>query len=111
MIDLTGESVEPLSYSLLFIRKRKSFQFLALTSRLPQQGLRYAIQAEVAFDRFLIAYLSRLEACDLLAKLMKDLASPTVTPGLNHSCTFPMPGIGEEKAGSVTQIRLLMHND
>jgi hypothetical protein len=41
---------------------------------------------------------------------MKDLASPTVTPGLDHPCTFPVQCIGEEKSGGITQILLFMPN-
>src|SRR5262245_22868148 len=42
---------------------------------------------------------------------MKDLRGPTITPGLNHTATFPMLGIGEEKAGRIAQLSVLMRND
>src|SRR5262249_31615209 len=73
-----------------------------------KQRLRYATQAEVACDRFLLAHLSRLQPRHLLAELMKDLRGPTITPGLNHTATFPNLRIGEEKTGRIGQLGVLM---
>ena len=68
------EGIELLADGLLMIRsKGKSFRFSATTRTALEEGLRYATQPEVAFDRFLVAYLSRFQPNDLLAELMKDL--------------------------------------
>ena len=68
------ESIELLADGLLMIRsKGKSFRFSATTRTALEEGLRYTTQPEVAFDRFLVAYLSRFQPNDLLAELMKDL--------------------------------------
>src|SRR5262249_60071272 len=74
------------------------------------QRLRYTTQAEVAFDRFLLAYLSRLQARHLLGKLMKDFRGPAITPGLQHAATLPMQRIGEQKAGCITEFCILVDN-
>src|ERR671936_1222206 len=41
---------------------------------------------------------------------MKDLRSPTITPGLNHSPTFPMQGIGDQKTRSIGQVLSFMYD-
>src|SRR4029453_6077332 len=75
------------------------------------QRLRYTTQAEVAFDRFLLAYLSRLQAGHLLGNLMKAFRGPPITPGLQHAATLPMQRIGEQKTGCITEVCLLVDND
>jgi hypothetical protein len=62
----------------------------------------------VAFDRFLIAHLSRFQARPLLAELVKHFGCPAKTPRLNHSPTLPMECIGQQKARGIGQIRSLM---
>ena len=61
-----------------------------------QQRLRQATSADVAFDRFLVAQLSRFKPGHLLAKLMKDFHRPTIGPGANNPTTLPVQGIGEQ---------------
>src|SRR4029434_8480857 len=73
--------------------------------------MRDAPQAKVAFDRFLLAHLSRLQATHLLAELMKDFRGPPITPGFDHAPTLPMQRIGEEKAGRIPEVFLFMHDD
>src|SRR5919108_2675103 len=41
---------------------------------------------------------------------MKDLGSPTITPGLNHAPAFPMQGIGEQNTRGIGQVLLFMHD-
>src|ERR687887_2461201 len=39
---------------------------------------------------------------------MKDLRSPPITPGLNHSPAFPRQGIGDQKTGDIGQVLSFM---
>src|SRR5262249_7107144 len=95
------DRVDLLTHSCLFIGKFESLRFSATTSRPLNQGLRYATQAKVAFDRFLLAHLSRFKPGDLLAELVKDLGRPAKIPRLNHSHALPMRRIGQQKARRV----------
>jgi PPOX class probable F420-dependent enzyme len=62
------------------IRRHPRIRF-ATCSRGPlDQRLRYATQPEVALDRFLLAYLSRLQTGHLLAELMKDFDVSDIIP-------------------------------
>src|SRR5512139_32552 len=90
------EGIERLADGLLPIRsKGKSFRFSATTRTALEEGLRYATQPEVAFDRFLVAYLSRFQPNDLLAELMKALDRPAVAPPPANPGAFPGEGVGE----------------
>src|SRR5512144_368966 len=90
------EGIELLADGLLMIRsKGTSFRFSATTRTALEEGLRYTTQPEVAFDRFLVAYLSRFQPNDLLAELMKDLNRPAVAPYPDNPGAFPVEGIGE----------------
>src|SRR5262252_10049870 len=91
--------------------ERKPFRFRPRSRCLLEQRLRYATQPEVALDRFLLAHLSRLQATHLLAELMKDFRGPPITPGLDHTPTFPIQCVGEEKAGRIPEVLLFMHDD
>jgi hypothetical protein len=62
----------------------------------------------VAFDRFLIAYLSRFQPRSLFAELMKHFGCPAKTPRLNDPSTLPMQRIGHQKARGIGEIRSLM---
>lgn len=78
---LPMESIELLADGLLRIRRKgKSFRFSATTRTALEERLRYTTQPEVAFDRFLLAYLSRFQPNHLLAELMKDLDWPAIAP-------------------------------
>jgi hypothetical protein len=50
------DRVDLLTHGCLFIGKLKSLRFSATASRPLNDRLRYAAQAKVAFDRFLLAY-------------------------------------------------------
>src|SRR5919106_1500859 len=41
---------------------------------------------------------------------MKDLGSPAITLGLDHTPAFPMQGIGEQKTGGIGQVLVFMHD-
>src|SRR5919108_4975421 len=41
---------------------------------------------------------------------MKDLRSPPITPGLNHSPAFPMQDIGDQKTRSIGQVLSFMYD-
>ena len=90
------EGIELLANGLLVIRsKGKSFRFSAAARGSLEERLRYATQTEVAFDRFLLAYLSRFQPNHLLAELMKDLDRPAIAPHPDDAGTLPVEGIGE----------------
>src|SRR6476646_551377 len=65
-----------------------------------ERAFQISTQAEVAFDRFLLAYLSRLQAGHLLGNLMQDFRGPAIAPRLEHSATLPVGRIGQEKWGA-----------
>src|SRR5512139_2822195 len=90
------DSIELLANGLLMMgSKGKSFRFSATTRTALEEGLRHATQPEVAFDRFLVAYLSRFQPNDLLAELMKALDRPAVAPPPANPGAFPGEGVGE----------------
>src|SRR5262244_4405944 len=91
--DLSSYCATSLSVGNLSICERISFGCRLAGRRSLDDRLRYATQAKVAFDRFLLAYLRRLQARHLLAELMKDFRGPTITPSLDHAPTFPMQRI------------------
>src|SRR2546425_8142475 len=64
----------------------------------------------MAFDRLLIAYLSRFQPRPLFAELMKHFGCPAKTPRFDDASTLPMHRIGHQKAGRVRQLRPLMHH-
>src|SRR5215470_12599287 len=64
----------------------------------------------MASNRFLLAYLSRFQARDLFAELMKDFRGPTITPRFDYARAFPVQRIRQQKAGRIPQVFLLMHN-
>src|SRR5262245_33638158 len=74
------------------------------------ERLRYATQPEVAYDRFLLAYLSRFHATHLLVKLMKDLRSPPIAPRFENARALPMLRISQEESRPILPI-LLFVND
>jgi hypothetical protein len=93
---IAGKGMKLLADGLLIIvNKGKSFRFFAPGRGALKQRLRYTTQAEVAFDRFLLAYLRCLQAHGLFAKLMKDLDRPAIAPHPNYPPSFPVQGIGE----------------
>ncbi|NEQ46763.1 MAG: hypothetical protein F6K00_25765 [Leptolyngbya sp. SIOISBB] len=57
----------------------------------------------MAFDRFLIAELSRLELDNLFGKLMKGLNWPAITLGGKTATPVPMSGIGQQKLWGIAQ--------
>jgi hypothetical protein len=90
------EGIELLANGLLGIRRKgKSFRFSATARSALEEGRRDATQREVAFDRFLLAYLSRFQPNDLLAERMKDLDRPAIAPHPDEAGTVPVEGIGE----------------
>src|SRR5215813_10183839 len=109
--DLSSYRATSLSVGNLSVCERISFRCRLAGRRSLDDRLRYATQAKVAVDRFLLAYLSGLQSCHLLAELMKDFRGPTIAPGLDHSPAFPMQGIGHEKTRCIRQVLLLVHND
>ena len=89
-------SIELLANGLLMMgSKGKSFRFSATPRTALEEGLRHATQPEVAFDRFLFAYLSRFQPNDLLAELMKDLDRPAVAPYPAKPGALPVEGSSE----------------
>src|SRR4029450_8817472 len=64
----------------------------------------------MAFDRLLIAYLSRFQARPLLAELVKHFGCPAKTPRFNDAPTFPMQSIGSYKAESGSQLPPFMRD-
>ena|SRR5712691_13463011 len=64
-----------------------------------EERLRYATQAAVALDYFLLAHLSRLPARALRAELMQDCRGPTSTPGLEHAPPGSMERLRQEPVG------------
>src|SRR5262249_24467587 len=69
-----------------------------------------ATQSEVAFDRFLLAYLSRFKPGHLFAELVKDFGWPAIIPRLDHSPALPMQRVRQQKPRRITQVRSLMYN-
>src|SRR5262244_4655521 len=106
--DLSSYCATSLSVGNLSICERISFGCRLAGRRSLDDRLRYATQAKVACDRFLLAYLSRLQARHLFAELMKDLRCPAIAPGLNHSSTFPMQGIRHQESRCISQVLLLV---
>src|SRR5512134_2254431 len=93
---LPRQGIEFLTDGLLVVpSKSKSLRFFAPGRGLLKQRLRYATQAKVAFDRFLLAYLSRFQPDDLFTTLMKDFHRPAIAPDPNHPAAFPVQRIGE----------------
>jgi hypothetical protein len=105
------DRVDLLPHGCLVLSKGKSFRCSATRRRPLHQRLRYATQAEVACDRFLLAYLSRFQAGDLLTERMKNLAGPAGMPRLDHPAALPMERITQEKAGRIPQIGALVRDD
>src|SRR2546425_6320707 len=65
----------------------------------------------MAFDRLLIAYLSRFQPRPLFAELVKEFGCPAKGPGLNNPPTLPVQRIGHQKTRGVGQIRSLLDHD
>jgi hypothetical protein len=78
--DFPCDRSTPLAEGRLSFGKRKSVRFSAGSRRPLDQRLRYATQTKVALDRFLLAHLSRFQACHLLAELVKDFDVSDIIP-------------------------------
>ena len=106
--DFPCDRSTPLAEGRLSFGKRKSFRFRAASRSPLDQRLRYTTEAEMAIDRLLSAYLSRLQAGHWLAELVKDFRGPAITPGLNDAATLPVERVRQEKTGRIPHVSWLM---
>jgi hypothetical protein len=102
---------EPLSDGDVALCERTSFRCRPCSRCLLEHRRRYATQAEGALDRCRLAPLSRLPARPLLAERMQDVRGPPLTPDLDHAPPVPMQRLGEETAGRIPEVLLVMHDD